>query len=130
MNIRIGAVLSEMDPAGLEGDTVILTVPYTFHAQKMNSDEYRVVVEDVISRVMGATHTIECLTTDEYRSRPPRKNAAAPPPPEASSLQAEASDDAVLEPDPVSKEPQIDPSESLRAVRNIFDAEEIDPTDT
>lgn len=118
VNVRIGALLSEMDPAALEGNKLILTVPYTFHAQKMNSDETRTVVEQVISRVMGAPHTLECFTTDEYRSRPARKSAT-----DKSAGEVEVATD---KPEATGDDQSIDPTESLRAVRNIFDAEEID----
>lgn len=128
VNVRIGALLSEMDPAGLEGNKVILTVPYTFHAQKMNSDETREVVESVISRVMGNPHSLECFTTDEYRSRPARKGPSTPSPQATESSATEDAPD--LGNQAATQEPQIDPTESLRAVRNIFDAEEIDTPDS
>lgn len=131
INVRIGAVLSEMDPAGLEADKVILTVPYTFHAQKMNSDEYREVVEQVISRVMGSPYTVECFTTDDYRSRPTRRvPSPAQPAATAESVEAQHQDSPTLDISQEPEEPPVDPSESLRAVRNIFDAEEVDAPDS
>lgn len=136
VNVRIGALLSEMDPAALQGDRVILTVPYTFHAQKMNSEETRVVVEDVLSRVMGKPMTLECFTTEEYRSRearmssPPAAPTPTPEPAPESSAPTESVDAA--EPgEPIeSDNPPVDPTETLKAVRNIFDAEEIDSSDS
>lgn len=134
VNVRIGALMSEMDPAALEGNKVILTAPYTFHADKINSDETRIVVEQVISRVMGAPHALECFTVDDYRQRPARAVPSSAPTPEAAVSQPDTK--AVSEPaaqsaptiEPESPaEPEIDPTESLRAVRNIFDAEEIKP---
>lgn len=118
VNVRIGALMSEMDPAALEGNKVILTVPYPFHAGKMNSDDTRPIVEDVLSRVMGTPLTLECFTVDEFRTRTPRTTAPAPVQPKP-----EPEKPAPVEND----EPEIDASESLRALRNIFDAEEIDP---
>lgn len=128
VNVRIGALLSEMDPAALEGDTVILTVPYTFHAQKMNSDETRLVVEQVLSRVMSKPLTLECFTTDDYRNRASRKNSAPTPQP-ATTEPTEAIDEPAPDTIDEAGEPPIDPTESLKAVRNIFDAEEIDSPD-
>lgn len=131
VNVRIGALLSEMDPAALEGDTLILTVPYTFHADKMNSDETRHVVEQVLSRVMGSHMTLECFTTDNYRQRAARNVAPTPPPApqvqETSQSAPPAADSIIEEPsNNYSAEPDVDPTDSYNAVRNIFDAEEID----
>lgn len=119
-NVRIGALLSEMDPRALEGDRLILTVPYTFHAQKMNSDETRVVVEQVLSRVMGKPMTLECFTTDEYQQRPTRQQSAARPAP------AQIAPQPAPEPDVAdSSAPDVALDDPMRAVRNIFDADEI-----
>lgn len=128
VNVRIGALLSEMDPAALEGDRVILTVPYTFHAQKMNSDETRLVVEQVISRVMGKPHSLECFTTDDFRGRASRKSAPAAP----TSQPREANNAPQLDASSESShsEPPVDPTDTLKAVKNIFDADEIDPSDS
>lgn len=137
VNVRTGALMSEMDPAALEGNKVILTVPYPFHANKMNSEDTRPVVEQVLSRVMGTNLALECFTSEEFRSRPVAPAAAAPPTPITAQPAAEPRNEPVQETasnvdETVSEEPQqaFDPSESLRAVRNIFDAEEIDPQES
>lgn len=123
VNVRTGALMSEMDPAALEGDRVVLTVPYPFHANKMNSDDTRPVVEQVLSRVLGTPLKLECFTNEEFRGRPtapPSTRTPAPAPaPVADHESAGTAEREVA--------PKIDPTESLRAVRNIFDAEEIDP---
>lgn len=136
INVRIGALLTEMDPSALEGDRVILTVPYTFHAQKMNSEETRLVVEQVISRVMGKAMSLECFTTDDFRNRGARKSTPPPSSPTPSSNTAPPSSEPNGDPgmDASSEnqnppEPRIDPTDTLKAVKNIFDADEIDSTD-
>lgn len=131
VNVRDGALLSEMDPAALEGDKLILTVPYTFHAQKMNSDETRLVVEEVLTRVMGKKHTLECFTTEEFRNRAvarPTSTASSQPvvqSPTAPEFTASSNGSENPNEDEEAA-PAIDPSESFKAVRNIFDAEEIE----
>lgn len=122
VNLRTGALMSEMDPVALDGDRLILTVPYPFHASKMNSEDTRPVVEQVVSRVMGKPLKLECFTLEEYRNRP----APAAPSGPAAAPAAQSQDDSAPaeEPDP-GPSSQIDASESLKAVRNIFDAEEI-----
>lgn len=134
VNVRTGALLTEMDPVALEGDTVILTAPYNFHADKMNSEETRSVVEQVISRVMGRALTLECFTIDNYRQRAARKPSAAPATnsaPESTSTfipAAKAEEPTSAKPvEPA--EPEIDPTESIQALKNIFDAEELDSQD-
>jgi DNA polymerase-3 subunit gamma/tau len=122
VNLRTGALMSEMDPVALDGDRLILTVPYPFHASKMNSEDTRPVVEQVVSRVMGKPLKLECFTHEEYRNRPapsgPSSHTAAP----TSQPQEDAGPSDQPDPEPAS---HIDASESLKAVRNIFDAEEI-----
>jgi hypothetical protein len=122
VNLRTGALMSEMDPVSLDGDRLILTVPYPFHASKMNSEDTRPVVEQVVSRVMGKPLKLECFTHEEYRNRPapsgPSSHTATP----ASQPQEDAGPSDEPDPGPAS---HIDASESLKAVRNIFDAEEI-----
>ena len=119
VNVRIGALMSEMDPAALEGNKVILTFPYPFHAGKMNSDDTRPIVEDVLTRVMGTPLTLECFTTEDFRSRTPR-TTSAPAVPEVAEEPAQNTPTESIA-------PEIDATDSLRALRNIFDAEEIDP---
>lgn len=67
-NVRIGALLSEMYPVELRGDTVILAVPYPFHAKKVNSDDTRPGVEEAISRVIGVPLKLRCIVTRAYIS--------------------------------------------------------------
>lgn len=120
VNVRVGALMSEMDPAAVEGNKVILTVPYPFHAGKMNSDDTRPVVEQILTRVMGSTMSLECFTTDDFRKRGTRVVAPAP---------QSQGDDRVAEAvhhAPDESQAMVDPTESLNALRNIFDAEEID----
>ncbi len=124
INVRTGALMSEMDPAALEGTKLILTVPYPFHADKMNSDETRPIVEQILTRVMGTSLTLECFTTEAFRDRPIRSETPSPPSPP--TTQAETPPTPAVE---VEAEEEIDPTESLKALRNIFDAEEIEPTE-
>lgn len=126
VNVRTGALMSEMDPAALEGTKLILTVPYPFHADKMNSDETRPIVEQILTRVMGTPLTLECFTTEAFRERPVRTETSASAP---AAVPATAEPAEVTPPMSAEPEDVIDPTESLRALRNIFDAEEIEPND-
>lgn len=122
VNLRTGALMSEMDPVALEGDRLILTVPYPFHASKMNSEDTRPVVEQVVSRVMGKPLKLECFTHEEFRKRPAPSGASGTA--TTPALQPQEETPSTEEPDP-EKEARVDITESLKAVRNIFDAEEI-----
>lgn len=143
MNLRTGALLTEIDPVGIEGDTALFTLPFEFHAGKLNSDDTRPVVEDVLSRLMGKTMKIQCFTITEFRSRPQRKVAAPAANPvtddepvvdidssEPNEAPIASAETTPLQESP-SVEPVIDPAESLQALRNIFDAVEVetDPED-
>ena len=80
VNRRIDALLQQVDPVTINGNVVVLASPYEFHRNRVNSDEARHVIEDVISRLVQLRVQVSCVTRDEAvalagTSRPP---ASAP----------------------------------------------------
>ncbi|MGC4190365.1 MAG: hypothetical protein QM589_03915, partial [Thermomicrobiales bacterium] len=165
VNRRTEALLQQVDPAGVAGDTLVLVSPYEFHRNKVNSDEARAIVEDVIQRRLNHRLTVTCVTREEaqamiaQRSPSPTSSAAAPEPapdtpspprpapePEQPNQPAivtdggrPAADEPVRATSAVSEEPiatrpedanaPFDPEldeKRLNAIRNIFDAEDVD----
>ncbi|MGN6032316.1 MAG: DNA polymerase III subunit gamma/tau [Thermomicrobiales bacterium] len=163
VNRRTEALLQQVDPAGVAGDTLVLVSPYEFHRNKVNSDEARAIVEDVIQRRLNRRLTVTCVTREEAQAMiakrapsatpTPIAEPAAPPvspsptpaperntkPPvtaeSASPVNAEparpasAASDEPLATRPDDAKTPFDPEldeKRLNAVRNIFDAEDID----
>jgi DNA polymerase-3 subunit gamma/tau len=148
---RIEAILQQIDPVSVNGDKVMLVSPYEFHKNRMNTDEVRQIIEDVIERQFGARVSVQCVTRAELDAMPrasapasgpsPAQQAApqsAPQPPR----QEERAEPIQPSPEPTSPmtgsmapndpapaeatdpAPVIDTSRQIEAIRNIFDAEE------
>jgi len=65
VNRRIEALLQQVDPVTIEGNVIVLASPYEFHRNRVNSDEARRVIEDVISRLVQRRVRISCVTREE-----------------------------------------------------------------
>jgi len=166
VNRRTEALLQQVDPAGIAGDVLVLVSPYEFHRNKVNSDEARTIVEDVLIRRLGQRLTVTCVTREDAQAmiakRSPSPTAATPmplssteAPATVSALQptqaktadrqepareavTQASSDPGQLPAPRAEEsttsetaapspfaPDLDETR-ITAVRNIFDAEDLD----
>jgi DNA polymerase-3 subunit gamma/tau len=124
INRRIEALLSEVDPVAVSETEVTLAVPYPFHRDKLNSDEVRATVADVLSRNLGRKVTIACVLRGEYV--PPAVAPQAPAPVAARPVPAETVAPPAPEP-PADHDPDDDADEArLQAAKNLLDAEEID----
>jgi DNA polymerase-3 subunit gamma/tau len=130
VNRRIEALLSSIDPVGVRGDEIVLAAAYAFHRDRMNADEVRAVVDEVIGRhLKRPVKTVCVLRGEEFgggsgsttpplpeEPNPPRRviaESAAPdelPPPEDDDVPYDVSD--------------LD-QRRLNAAKNIFDAEEL-----
>ena len=97
VNRRIEALLQQIDPVSVTSDKLILVSAYEFHRNRVNSDEARLIIEDVVARVLKRKLTVSCVTREEAQSiasTRSSKPAAAPvtapsaepaPPPQAQS---------------------------------------------
>ncbi len=65
VNRRIEALLQQVDPVTINGNVIVLASPYEFHRNRVNSDEARHVIEDVISRLVQLRVQVSCVTRDE-----------------------------------------------------------------
>jgi DNA polymerase III subunit gamma/tau len=75
-NHRVEALLNSGEVLAVEGSAVVLGFRYGFHRDKMGSDEYRQVVDECLSELMGGRYTIRCVDPAAYR---PKEEAADPP---------------------------------------------------
>lgn len=144
VNRRIEALLQQIDPVAVVGGKIFLVSPYEFHRNRMNSDEARTVVEDVVSRLIKQRVQVTCVTREEA-SAMTTVHSSSEPAPEVSSLsdsdmnssmpgvsdgssEPGSSDVAPIKatapegPSQVSS-PDAD-AQRITAAKNIFDAEE------
>jgi hypothetical protein len=136
VNRRIEALLKEADPVVVTTDHITIATAYDFHKTKLNADDVRPVIEDVMGRLLGRTVSVSCvLRTDVVASAPARTAAPPSQTPPASAFDRPASQGAeagpVSQPDPepvsggetVTRGPTEDDDRRIEAVKNIFDAE-------
>lgn len=120
INRRIEALLSEVDPVAISGNQITLAVPYPFHRDKLNNDDVRETVGGVLSRLLSRPISLHCILRGELPTEP----GNSPSPPLAV---------APRQPSASKHDPQSDTDERaesrVRAARNIFDADEIDPSE-
>jgi DNA polymerase III subunit gamma/tau len=137
---RIEAILQQIDPVSVNGTQLLLVSPYEFHKNRVNTDEVRQIIEDVIERQYRTRVTVQCMTRNELATAPPsapapQNHSAAPSPAQespapatpqreqASTPQAEPVNDPA--PSKTTDPPaDIDTSRQIEAIKNIFDAEE------
>jgi len=133
INRRIEALLTSIDPHSVQGDQIILVSPYAFHRDRLNTDEVRAVVEDVISRVVRRRVRVCCVLRGEA---PPTavsaQSASAPAVAPQPVVAEEAPQAEAVSSTPATSEPPAEPdstdkrdAERIAAAKNIFDAEEI-----
>ena len=146
VNRRIEALLQQVGPAAVSGQQVLLESPYEFHRNRVNTDDVRHVVEDVITRLVRQAVTVQCIAPDDARKHPAnaRQSPAVTPTQAvqdasniaAASHQPEPEQRPVAEPSSSSltdvvdaegptRNQQEDDEQRFNAARNIFDAEEI-----
>jgi len=118
LNRRTEALLQQADPVHVEGSTLTLVAAYPFHQKRLNDDDTRRVIEEVIERQIGRKMTINCVSREEAqqlrgstapaptqpRQQPPAANTgqtARPRETGPSPAAASTSDTDDAEPDPI-----------------------------
>jgi DNA polymerase III subunit gamma/tau len=131
VNRRVEALLSTIDPVAVNGDEITLASPYEFHKNKMNGDDARKVVEDVITRLTGRGVRVSCVLRDEV-ARPRRESptpSSRPIRSQSTSNEPDADDDddidtVIASPTELRREDEAT-QQRINAAKNIFDAEEV-----
>jgi DNA polymerase-3 subunit gamma/tau len=120
------AIMQQIDPAHVSGTAITLTSTYDFHRNRMNSDEIRRVVEDVISRLVSTRVQITCVTREEAAALRSRgRSQAAPVAPVAETTHTATSEREEPVATPGIETSPEDDEKRISAVRNIFDADEV-----
>src|SRR5918993_703629 len=128
VNRRVEALLQQVDPVHVNGEMVILTSPYEFHRNRLNSDEVRHVVEDVISRLVNRRVQVSCIAREEIAamiggSTTAATTSVAPMAPTLGATNVLAN--GASSPSNADASELTDDERRLQAAKNIFDAEEI-----
>lgn len=80
LNRRTEALLQQADPLHVEGSQLTLVAAYPFHQKKLNDDETRRIIEEVIERQIGKKLSVICVSRDEAQSLRTASPAQAQPP--------------------------------------------------
>ncbi|HEU0163949.1 MAG TPA: DNA polymerase III subunit gamma/tau, partial [Thermomicrobiales bacterium] len=65
VNRRIEALLQQIDPVAIVGDKLILVSAYEFHRNRVNADEARNVIEEVVGRLLKRRLAVSAVTREE-----------------------------------------------------------------
>lgn len=68
VNRRVEALLQQVNPVAVIGTRIVLVSPYEFHRFRMNNDDVRSIVEDVISRLVHERIQISCVNPEEAKT--------------------------------------------------------------
>ncbi|MBI4302429.1 MAG: hypothetical protein HY664_07475, partial [Chloroflexi bacterium] len=67
----IGALLrNSCAPLALEDDTVVLGFYWAFHKDMIEEVENRLLVEEALTKVLGAPHRVRCVLTPRNTRKP------------------------------------------------------------
>ena len=89
------------EPVAVEGDVVSLGFAHNFHRSKVEEEQNKRLVEDVLSHLMGQGCRVRCVLSTQTS---PQGSAAAPsprPPSESKGREATPSAEQIMADDPV-----------------------------
>lgn len=78
LNRRTEALLQQADPLQVEGNHLTLVAAYPFHQKRLNDDDTRKIIEEVIERRSGTRMTVSSISRDEAREVRAQGARAAP----------------------------------------------------
>jgi DNA polymerase-3 subunit gamma/tau len=78
---QIEALLASADPFQIDDETLTLAAPYDFHRDRINKDDARKVIEEVVAQILGRPYHVRCVNQEEARSLGPAPASVAPTPP-------------------------------------------------
>jgi DNA polymerase-3 subunit gamma/tau len=119
------AILQQIDPVHVTGSRLTLAASYPFHLNRMNSDEIRHVVEDVVSRLSGTRVQITCVSREEASALRASSSAVAPSIPAPATTHTAIESKVEPTETPGVETSTADDETRINAVRNIFDADEV-----
>jgi len=70
INTSIEALLRAARPIGFDGKTLTLGVYYRFHKERLEENEHRQILEDVVAGILGGPVRIACILTNPPVKKP------------------------------------------------------------
>jgi len=80
INRRIDALLNSVDPHAIGDGTLTLVAVYDFHQKKINEDDTKRALEEVVAQVLGAPYQLLAITRAELGDAPVSAPVAVAPP--------------------------------------------------
>jgi DNA polymerase-3 subunit gamma/tau len=74
-NLSLEALVRACDPVAVEGDVVELAFVHSFHRSKVEEDQNRQIIEDVLSDLIGQRYRVRCVLAQ--REQPPAPSTPA-----------------------------------------------------
>jgi DNA polymerase-3 subunit gamma/tau len=66
-NLSLEALMHSCEPVAVEGDVVVLGFAHNFHRGKVEEEQNKRVVEDVLSRLVGQRYRVRCVLLSKER---------------------------------------------------------------
>ena len=108
INRRIDALLNSVDPHAIGNGTLTLVAVYDFHQKKINEDDAKRALEEVVAQVLGAPYQLLAITRAELGDAPAPAPVPVSPPALAPAPTSEAPPRA-SQPTPVAHVPAPPP---------------------
>jgi len=67
-NLSLEALMRSCEPVAIEGDVVVLAFVHEFHRGKVEEDQNKQVVEEVLSELIGQRYRVRCVMSKQERS--------------------------------------------------------------
>jgi DNA polymerase-3 subunit gamma/tau len=77
INRRIDALLNSVDPHAIGDGTLTLVAVYDFHQKKINEDDTKRTLEEVVAQVLGGPYQLQAITRAEIGDASPLTSAPA-----------------------------------------------------
>jgi len=74
-NLSLEALVRACDPVAVEGDVVELAFVHSFHRSKVEEDQNKQIIEDVLSDLIGQRYRVRCVLAQ--REQPPAPSTPA-----------------------------------------------------
>jgi DNA polymerase-3 subunit gamma/tau len=84
-NLPLEALMRSCEPLAVEGDIVVLGFTHDFHRSRVEEDQNKQDIEDVLTEMIGQRYRVRCVLSRQRTSGPPSAPAKATPSPADSS---------------------------------------------
>jgi DNA polymerase-3 subunit gamma/tau len=90
-NLPLEALMRSCEPLAVEGDVVVLGFTHDFHRSRVEEDQNRQDVEDVLAKLIGRRYRVRCVLAEQWTGR------LAPAPAKAQPADSPKPDDSVVQ---------------------------------